>query len=85
MGLRGLGGAFPPGILQVARALPPLAFMAFAVPLVWMMAAGMAATSRTLRISSSRSMIAILAAWGAWGIVGFVAMVILGLWPSFTT
>ena len=81
---RGIGWAFTPGVLQVAIALPPLSFVAFAVPVVWIIAAGMAATSRTLRISSSRAIIAILAAWAVWAPLGFVVIVALGFLPSFT-
>ena len=82
---RGMGWAFTPGLLQIASALPPLQFVAFAVPMVWMVATGMVATGRTLRISSSRAMIATLLAWGVWGVVGIVLMVIQGTFPSFTT
>ncbi len=81
---RGMGWAYTPGLLQIASALPPLQFVAFAVPIVWMVATGMAATGRTMRISSSRAMIATLLAWGVWGVVGIVLMVIQGTLPTFT-
>ncbi len=83
--LRGMGWAFTPGLLQIAIAFPPLQFVAFAVPMVWMIATSMAATGSTLRISSSRAMIATLLAWGVWGIVGVVLQIIQGTLPSFTT
>jgi hypothetical protein len=81
---RGMGWAFTPGLLQIAIAFPPLQFVAFAVPMVWMVATGMAATGRTLRISNSRAMIATLLAWGVWAVVGIVLMVIQGILPTFT-
>ncbi len=81
---RGLGWAFAPGMLQIAVGLRALSFMAFAVPMVWIVAAGMAATARTLRISSSRAMVAMLAAWAVWLVVQLLVYLVLGMLPSFT-
>jgi len=82
---RGLGWAFAPGMLQVVIWLRALSFVAFAVPMVWIVAAGMAATARTLRISSTRAMIATLAAWAVWLVVQLLVLLALGMLPSFTT
>ena len=81
---RGVGWAFTPGILQILIGLESLVFVAYVVPMIWVVAAGMAATSRTLRISSSRAMIATLVAWGVWMVVGFMLLLVQGLLPSFT-
>lgn len=81
---RGIGWAFTPGLLQVAMALPPLNFVAYVVAIMWIISLGAAATSRTLRVSSTRAMFAILAAWGVWALVGAMVMVAQGTFPSWT-
>ena len=83
--LSGLGWGFIPGLLQIAMSLPILGFVAFAVPMVWIITIGIAATSRILRLSSVRAMIAVLVAWGAWLLVGLVVILAQGMFPTWTS
>ena len=83
--LCGLGWGFIPGLLQIAMSLPILGFVAFAVPMVWIITIGIAATSRILRLSSVRAMIAVLVAWGAWLLVGLVVILAQGMFPTWTS
>ena len=81
----GLGWSFTPGLLQITMSLPILGFVAFAVPMVWIITIGIAATSRILRLSSVRAMIAVLVAWGAWLLVGLVVILAQGMFPTWTS